>query len=101
LIDLILIQGILCLIEFQNKKRIVWESSTIARQITLELNKICSVKWMAKNVIAIGLDNGTIRIYDFDQNQSTVRVIKEFKHDVYLNIIIQLLIESNFFTVII
>ena len=55
---------------------------------------------MAKNVIAIGLDNGTIRIYDFDQNQSTVRVIKEFKHDVYLNIIIQLLIESNFFTVI-
>ena len=41
------------------------------------------MKWMAKNVIAIGLDNGTIRIYDFDQNQSTVRVIKEFKHDVY------------------
>ena len=56
---------------------------------------------MAKNVIAIGLDNGTIRIYEIDQNQSTVRVIKEFKHDVYLNIIIQLLIESNFFTVII
>ena len=42
------------------------------------------VKWVAKSEIALGLDSGTIKIYQIDENQPVItpQITRKLKHDV-------------------
>ena len=42
------------------------------------------VKWIAKSEIALGLNCGTIEIYQIDENQTVItpQITRKLKHDV-------------------
>ena len=45
---------------------------------------IMKVKWIAKSEIALGLNCGTIEIYQIDENQTVItpQITRKLKHDV-------------------
>ncbi|XP_057372755.1 uncharacterized protein LOC130693600 isoform X2 [Daphnia carinata] len=60
---------------------VLWDSATGDVITTIDSERVTAVKWISENQIAVSSYNGTIKIFEMDENNlTTTRLVKEFKH---------------------